>query len=290
MGHAVVSLAAKPHEETDAPIDQVPLAFLDVETTGLQPYLGDRICEIAILRCRAGQVVDGMQQLVNPQRPMGWGAQAVNDISDDMLRDAPVFSQVAPAVLALIDGAVWVGHNAPFDLGFVAQELALIGAPMPRVVALDTLRLARRQYHLRSYALMNVALALGVDVVGGAHRAMADVVLTRGVFRRLVDHLWPQGVRSLGDYLLAQGGMLSFERIPEFPVPPLIQEALRGCHLLRLHYVSCTGEETDRLVRPLALSGRGGNVLLVAHCYLRDDLRYFRLDRIQAMELVIKPE
>jgi len=282
MRHIVLGL--------DAPIDRVPLAFLDVETTGLHACFGDRICEIAVLRCEGGEIADDLQRLVNPQRPMGLGAQAVHGIDDEMLRDAPVFSQVAGDVLALIDGAVWIGHNASFDLGFVAQELALIGAPMPGVVALDTLRLARRQYHLRSYALMNVALALGVDVVGGAHRAMADVVLTRGVFHHLVEELSRWGARSVGDYLLAQGGMLSFERIPDFPVPPLIQEALRGQHLLHLLYVSQSGEETQRLVRPIALSERGGSVLLVAHCHLRDALRHFRLDRIQGMELVIESE
>jgi len=272
----------------DAPLEQVPLAFLDVETTGLRPYLGDRVCEIAILRCRAGQVVDGMQQLINPQRPMGLGAYAVHGISDEMVRDAPTFAQTASAVLALIDSAVWVGHNAPFDLRFVAEELALIGAPMPPVVALDTLLLSRRLYNLSSYSLVNVANALGVDAAGGAHRAMADVVLTRGVFDRLVDSLSQTGARSVRDYMAVQGGTLGFEQSPTIDAPPLIREALRGCHLLRLHYVSHTGEETDRVVRPIALLQQGGIVLLVAHCHLRDALRHFRLDRIQEMELVME--
>jgi len=271
----------------DAPIDHVPLSFLDVETTGLWPCWDDRVCEIAILRCEAGEVVGELQQLVNPQRPMGSGAYDVHGISDDMLRDAPPFSQVAGEVLALLDGAVWIGHNAPFDLGFVGQELALMGAPMPRVVALDTLRLARREYHLGGYALANVAQALGVHIDGRAHRAMADVALTRGIFHHLVKRLSRRGVRSVSDYLDAQGGMLSFQQIPAFAVPPLIREALSGGHLLRLHYVSRSGEATERLVRPLALSEQGGSVLLMAHCHLRDELRHFRLDRIQAMELVV---
>lgn len=268
-----------------APIDQVPLAFLDVETTGLRPYLGDRVCEIAILRCEAGEVVDAFQQLVNPQRPMSLGAYAVHGISDEMVHEAPFFSQVAGDVLALIDGAVWIGHNAPFDLGFVAQELALIGAPMPHVVALDTLRLARRHYYLGSYALVNVARALDVDI-GRAHRAMADVVLTRGVFHCLVEHLSSQGARSVSDYLVAQGGVLSFRQLPAFDVPPLILEALRGGHLLHLRYVSRSGQETERDVRPIAVSDQGSSPLLMAHCYLRDALRHFRIDRIQAMELI----
>jgi len=274
--------------DLDAPIDRVPLAFLDVETTGLRPHLGDRVCEIAILRCQAGEVVDGMQQLVNPQRPMGSGAYAVHGISDEMVRDAPAFAQVAEKALALLAGAVWVGHNTRFDLGFVAQELALIGVPMPPFVALDTLLLTRGLYYVRSYALLNVAYALDVDVAGGAHRAMADVVLTRGVFHRLAEELSLAGARSVRDYMAAQGGRLRFEQGITPDAPPPIRDALRGGLLLRLHYVSAAGQETDRVVQPIALLERGGGVLLAAHCHLRDALRYFRVDRIQAMELVME--
>jgi len=268
------------------PIDDVPLAFLDVETTGLHPGLGDRVCEIAILRCQCDEPVDAIEQLINPQRRIGAGAAAVNGLSDEELVDAPLFAQVAGRVLSILEGAVLVGHNTPFDLGFLATELGRMGIRQPEPVALDTLRLAKYSYRLPSYALHRVATALSVDIAGQAHRAMHDVLLTRAVFARLQDYLYAQGVRTLGDFVRAQGGHITAPLAPVYDLPPLIQQALQENLPLRLRYLSEQGVETVRLVRPLAISLRGGHVSLVAHCYLRDAHRSFRLDRVVEMELV----
>lgn len=267
-------------------IDDVPLAFLDVETTGLAPYQGDRVCEIAILRCRYGEPEDALQQLIDPQRPIGAGAFAVNGITEDMLRGAPTFAQIADQVMSILEGAVAVCHNARFDLGFVSNEFALLGGQLPAVPALDTLRLAKSMLLLRSYSLGRLAEALEVFVDGRAHRAMVDVLLTRGVFERLTDALWSRGIRTLGDILALQGGSAEVEPRLTVDVPPVILEALRGEWLMRLRYQAPGAPETERLVRPLAVLDRGGFPSLVAHCYLRDARRHFRLDRILAMELV----
>jgi len=270
-----------------ARIDQVPLAYVDVETTGLSPQGGDRVCEVAILRCQGGQVLDAMQQLINPQRPMGAGAYAVHGISDDMLRDAPTFDAVMNDVLELFAGAVVVGHNTPFDLGFLAAELALLHVPMPSFVALDTLRLARRNVASPRYSLGVLAATLGVEVDGRAHRAMVDVLTTRAVLQRLVEGLWPAGVRTVQEYVAAQGGPISLERRrPVVDVPPLILDALRRHRPLLLRYRSERGEVTERIVEPLGVSDRGGYASLIAHCHLRDAQRSFRLDRIIAMDVV----
>jgi DNA polymerase-3 subunit epsilon len=268
------------------PIDEVTLAFLDVETTGLHPDLGDRVCEIAILRCQSDDPIDAVEQLINPQRRMGAGAQAVNGLSDEDLDDAPTFAQVADRVLSILEGAVVVGHNAPFDLGFLATELGRMGMQQDTPLALDTLRLARYTYRLRSYALHRLAMALGVDMAGAAHRAMHDVLLTRSVFARLQDALYAQGIRTLGDYVRAQGGYIEPPTAPVYDLPPLIQQALQENLPLRLRYVSEQGIVTVRMVRPLAISLRGGHISLVAHCYLRDAHRHFRIDRIVDLELV----
>lgn len=272
--------------DLQAPIEDVPLAFLDVETTGLRPQFGDRVCEVAVLRCQGDQVLDAMQQLVNPERPMGRGAYAVHGISDEMVRDAPKFGDIAPEVLALLDGAVLVGHNTRFDLGFMAAELALLQAELPPLIALDTLRLARRSYRLSGYGLEVLARALDVQVSGQAHRAMGDVLRTRALLQRLVHDLWPQGLRSLEDLLAAQGGPIKWGPLPNLDIPPIIRESLLRNLFLYVRYRAEGGEETERLVRPLTVVERGGHLLLVAHCLLRDSRRSFRLDRILDAELV----
>lgn len=268
-------------------IDQVPLAYMDVETTGLSPQGGDRVCEVAILRCQGGQVQDALQQLVNPQRPVGAGAYAVHGISDDMLRDAPTFDAVADDVLELFHGAVLVGHNTPFDLGFLAAEFALLGISLPPFVALDTLRLARRHVFSPSYSLDVLAASLGVEVGGRAHRAMADVLTTRAVLQRLVEGLWPMGVRTVEEYVAAQGGPVGLEqRRPMVDVPPPILDALRRRRPLFLRYRSERGEITERIVQPLGVTDRGGYAVLVAHCHLRGAQRSFRFDRIVEMDII----
>lgn len=269
-----------------ADVSAVPLVFVDVETTGLRAVYGDRVCEIAILRVESGEVVDALQRLVNPQRPMGEGAFRVHGISDEMLADAPPFSEIVPDVLALLEGAAFVGHNAPFDLGFVAAELAIAHMPMPPLVAFDTLRLARARYTLPSYALGRVAASLGADVRGQAHRAMVDVLFTRYVFERLMVDLAEAGIRTVQQYLDVQGGAITTTPFPNIEVPPLIQEALRRETFLYLRYLAENGAETERMVRPIAVFERDGSLFLLAHCLLRDARRTFRVDRILDIDLV----
>ena len=267
-------------------IDQVPLLYVDVETTGLRPGYGDRVCEIAALRCLGGKVVDAVQHLVNPGRPVSPGALAVHHITDEMLADAPTFADVAKDLLLLLDGAVLVGHNTPFDLGFVSSELDLAGIDAPPVIALDTLRLARQIYKLSSYSLGNLADSLGIATSGNAHRAMADVVLTRAVFERLVYDLWGKGIRTLGEFFSAQGGVIQWSPLPNLDAPPLIREALRMGHFLYIRYVDAGGQESERLVQPLSLVTADGQLLLRAHCLLRDAPRTFRMDRVLDVDLV----
>ncbi len=271
------------------PIDEVPIAFCDVETTGLHPGRGDRVCEIAILRCQGERIVDSFQQLVNPQRPMSKGAYAVHGISDEQLCHAPPFGEIADDVLALLDGAVFIGHNAPFDLGFLSKELGLLGIAFVPPLALDTLRLARHQYVVSSYSLDQLARFLNVRVAGRAHRAMVDVLLTRGVFRRLVDDLCSTGLRCLQDYMDAQGGDLAHGYRSSAKAAPVVWKALHAGCLLRMRYRSTSGTETVRTVRPLALVEQGSRTYLKGHCFLRDAERTFRLDRILEADLVDEP-
>lgn len=269
-----------------ATIDEVPIAIVDVETTGLDPYSGDRVCEVAVLRVQTGDETDALQVLVNPQRLMDPRAEAVHGISDDMLADAPPFGEVADDVLEVLDDAVVLGHNTPFDLGFIAAELERIERVLPTVVALDTLRLARRTFTLRSYALGRLSDALGVAIRGTAHRAMVDVIQTRAVFERILDELWPRGVRTVNDLIAHQGGPLAQPAPPLLNAPEPIKQALRDRRHLWLVYDSESGGRTERIVRPLGVRETGRGIVLVAHCLLRDALRHFRVDRIVEMEIV----
>ena len=143
---------------------QLTYAVIDVETTGLSVRLGDRICEVAVVVGRGGQIVDQLQSLVNPGRPISRGAAAVNRISDRMVQDAPTFRKLAPDLLKILgaENTVLVGHNSAFDISFISTELRQAGYEPPNNPVIDTLALARRCYTFTSNSLGNVAQSLGI--------------------------------------------------------------------------------------------------------------------------------
>jgi DNA polymerase-3 subunit epsilon len=266
-------------------LDRVTFAVVDVETTGLSPAYGHRVCEVACLRVRGGEVLDGFEALVNPRRAVSPGAFAVNGITREMLRGAPSFAEIAPALLDVTAEAVLVAHNAPFDLGFLAAEWEIARLPLPEHHAIDTLTLARRTYRFPRNSLVAVAAALGVPV-SAAHRAMGDVETTFGVLQHVLrDLAQRRGVSTLGQLLDVQGGAISYPREQALPLPPAIAEALENGGLVHMRYVDARGNVTDRTVKPLRVSAERGNLYLVAHCFSRGEQRTFRLDRVVEMVL-----
>lgn len=187
------------------PLRELPLAFVDVETTGLDPWTGDRVCEIAVVRVVGGQETDRLVRLVNPGRRVSPGALAVNGLDEAELAEAPDFAEVAAEVSRTLAGAAVVAHNAPFDAGFLSREYQLIGQPSPGNVLLDTLLLARRNFRYRSNSLGALAGALGIRTP--AHRALADALTTRELFAHFIGRLFSDEP-TLADVLRAQGGPL----------------------------------------------------------------------------------
>ena len=275
-------------------------AVVDVETTGLSARLGDRICEVAVVMAQGGQIVDRLQTLVNPKRPISRGASLVNGISDYMVRDAPAFSRVAPSLLRLLDGAVLVAHNASFDLSFLSAELRAAGYAPPANPVVDTLGLARRCYTFRSNRLGDVARALGIDT-RGLHRALADATLTWHVLARFMSDLRADGVTTLESLLRLQGSLTPLsgwhaaqpllewdgtgDECPINDLPPAIEVALRAHIALRIRYLGQDGNASERVVEPLKVSIREQAVYLIAYCRLKRQERTFRVDRILDLEM-----
>ena len=264
----------------DQPLEEITFALFDVETTGLSPAYGHRICEIACLRLEAGIETGRMEALVDPGRSISPGAYRVNRIEPEMLAGAPAFESVAGTVVALMQDAVLVAHNAPFDLGFLALELEIARLPPPEGPVVDTLALSRRAFSFASNSLSAVASALEVQIVP-THRAMVDVEATRQVLEeilRRLDYRW--GVTTLGRLLEFQGGTVPYPLPRALPLPPAIAEALESRGQVLMRYVDAKGRETERIVRPIRVTERHGMLYLLAHCQQRGELRTFRLDRV----------
>ncbi len=269
------------------PIADAPLAFVDVETTGLSPWAGDRVCEVGIVRCQGEVEIDQLSTLVNPLRPVSPGAYRVNRISASMLVGAPTFADVARDVWGTLEGCVLVAHNAMFDVGFLAREFSLAGLPRPAVQVVDTLALARRVFRLRHNGLSALSAALGLAET--SHRALGDALAVRSVFRRIVGEGLPAGAR-VSALLRLQGGAIDWPGAPAPALAPSVEPlgelaetlamALLDGKRLFLAYESSDGEQTERWVDPIELSSIGGEPCLVAYCHLREEQRTFLLRRI----------
>jgi DNA polymerase-3 subunit epsilon len=266
--------------DPNQPLAETAFAVFDVETTGLSPAYGDRVCEVACV-CRAGDLeVERFASLVDPGRSLSPGAAAVNGITAEMLAGAPPFAAVAGRLLSLFDGAVLVAHNAPFDLGSLAMELEIAHMSPPEGEVIDTLTLARRVFGLPRNGLQAVARALQIEG-GAAHRALGDACTTAELLARIlweVGSRW--GVSTLGLLLDFQGGSIPYPHPQSLPLPPPLAEALQCSGQVRMRYVDARGQETVRLVRPLRVREERGYLYLVAHCHRAGDLRTFRLDRV----------
>jgi DNA polymerase-3 subunit epsilon len=269
--------------DLDRPLNEVTFALFDVETTGLSPAYGHRVCEIACLCVCDGIETGRFESLVDPERSISAGAFRVNHITPEMLAGAPPFSAIAEPLLALMEDSVLVAHNAPFDLGFLAKELEIAKLAPPEGAIVDTLALSRRIYRAASHSLSAITRTLELPAEP-THRAMSDVQATHHLLDRILHdlkHRW--NVTTLAQVIDFQGGPIPYPPPRTLPLPPAIAEALESKGRVSMRYVDANGRETQRVVRPLGISERRGTLYLTAHCYWRDELRTFRLDRIAEM-------
>lgn len=152
--------------------------FLDTETTGLEHRLGHRIIEIACVEMNNRRLTNRhFHRYVNPERDIDEGAQAVHGISREFLADKPRFGEIAGEFLDFVRGAELVIHNAPFDIGFLDAELALLDmAPIETVCrgVCDTLRMAKELYPGKRNNLDALCDRYGVD---NSHRTLHGALL-----------------------------------------------------------------------------------------------------------------
>ncbi len=164
--------------------------FLDTETTGLSPESGDRIIEIGCVELVNRKPTGShLHFYLNPGRDSHEEAFKVHGISNEFLRDKPVFAAVADQLLAYVSGAEIIIHNAAFDLGFLNQELALIGRPQFRQFVggvTDTLVMAKEMFPGKRNSLDALCDRLGVDNSGRTlHGALLDAELLADVYINL---------------------------------------------------------------------------------------------------------
>ena len=184
-----------PGSEAHEILDDLEYVVVDCETTGGAPSRGHRVTEIAAIRVdRRGRVLDEFQSLVNPDRPVPSMITRLTNITQEMVEAAPPFLELAPRLQQILAGAVFVAHNAPFDLRFVETELKRGDFGGPKGHVLCTARLARKMVpELRSRSLDALIYFYGI-ACDARHRAYDDARATVDVLVRLLDRAEEQGI------------------------------------------------------------------------------------------------
>jgi DNA polymerase III epsilon subunit family exonuclease len=272
---------------------ETPIAVLDVETTGASADFGHRVIELGIVRLERGKVVAEYQQLIDPQRRVSPGVTALTGISQRMVDGQPTFASQLPVALGLLNGAAVMGHNVRFDLSFLRKEFRRAGLEITQtlggnVPVLDTVRIARRRFGRGGNALQTLSRKLGITP-SVAHRALADAQTTAGVFERLMEPVGGWGL-CLCDAMREQGGPMGLLPVtPRESLLPLeLEEALDHRGAVLMEYVDASQKRTQRIIEPIGVRRQSGELLLIAHCQLRNDRRTFKLDRIVQMQKVEK--
>ena len=152
--------------------------IIDTETTGLDPKLGHRIIEVAALEVANRRATGRTFHFrLDPEREIDAAATEVHGMTWDDLKGKPKFGDVAAEFAAFAQGAEWIIHNAPFDIGFLDAELARVSCPACADLhagVIDTLALAREMFPGKRNNLDALCERFGV---GHAHRSVHGALL-----------------------------------------------------------------------------------------------------------------
>ena len=216
---------------------------LDTETTGLEWKKGNRVVEIGcvelIERRPTGRT---WQQYLHPDREFEPGAQEVTGLTLEFLADKPRFHEVVDQFLAFIDGAELVIHNAAFDVGFLDNELAMLGPQYGRLTdratVLDSLELARQRFPGQRNSLDALCKRLDVDNTHRhLHGALLDAQLLAEVYLALTSGQGEIGFGGVGGDDAGTGAVAVAFAVPtDASARPRVQpsDADLAAHLARL--------------------------------------------------------
>ena len=162
------------------------LIAIDTETTGLEISEGHRVIEVAGVEIIDGEKTDNeFHTYVQPNKLVGQ-SEDIHGISDTFLKGKPTFKQISDDLLSFIEGATLVIHNAPFDLGFLNNELKIIGIKETIediCTIIDTLELSKQQRPGTMHNLDALCRRFGIDTSARTrHGALLDAQILAQVY------------------------------------------------------------------------------------------------------------
>jgi DNA polymerase-3 subunit epsilon len=174
-------------------LDDLPLAFVDLETSGSTPTK-DRITEIGIVTVDGDQV-DRWTSLVNPHQTIPSFIENLTGISNEMVAQAPSFDELAPEVRRRLQGRVFVAHHARVDYGFLKQSFMRTGYAFS-ATTLCTVKLSRSLFPQEKKHNLDSLIARFDLQVQDRHRALADADLIHQLWVKLRAQLSEETLRE----------------------------------------------------------------------------------------------
>ena len=162
------------------------LIILDTETTGIKPSEGHRIIEVGAVQILDREITSTeFHRYVQPNRKVGESVN-IHGITDKFLINKPQFNQICDDLVSFIDGATLIIHNAPFDLGFLNNELKLIGIKKKiedLCPIIDTLELSKEQRPGTMHNVDALCRRFGIDTSARTrHGALLDAQILTQVY------------------------------------------------------------------------------------------------------------
>lgn len=162
---------------------------LDTETTGFDPEEGHRLIEIGAVEV-INKVPTGRtyHQYINPERDIPADATAVHGITDERVKNEPVFAEIYTDMVEFIGDGIIVAHNATFDMNFINYELKQVGHPSyPKKQVVDSLAIARAKFPGSPASLDALCRRFGIDLSERElHGALLDAQLLADVYLELM--------------------------------------------------------------------------------------------------------
>ncbi|SDG18551.1 3'-5' exonuclease [Pelagibacterium luteolum] len=190
--------------DDERPLDALSYVVFDTETTGLLPFKGDEIVQIAGFRIVNGRLLMGenFDMLVNPGRAIPPSSTRIHRITDDMVLDQPRIVAVSQRFHQFTQDAVLVAHNAPFDMAFLRRYEREAGVEFANPV-LDTVLLSAMLFGLTAeHSLDALAARLGVKIAPEArHTGIGDAEATARIFLKMIPLLKQSGIVTLSQTL-----------------------------------------------------------------------------------------
>lgn len=194
------------------------LAIVDTETTGMRPPFS-RVVDLGILRVENGTVVKKYQTLLNPGSSIPYAVSRIHGITDEMVADAPSFADVAIEVQEMLDGAVFVAHNAQFDHAFMKAEFRRLRMTFEPEL-LCTVQLSRALFpDVRGHSLDAIIERFNIRMED-RHRAYPDAAAVWEFLKKVQKKHPPEVIESAVAYVMGREPRMERRELGDLPQSP----------------------------------------------------------------------